>query len=141
MKTDTSFIPERKKSKPFDPIGTLLNHWMEIAVFGTVLFALALPCALFTSKPYYSVEGRILVSPAVATFIIRNEETPITGYYNAYVRTHVNRIKEEEIIEESLKRLEPELQMLFVPSDLPLTLASSNLLKKVQIFHVPGLIS
>jgi len=139
MKDYSLLLPDRKPQKPFDPIGTLFRHWMIIALFGTLVFIIAVPCAFFISKPYYSVEGKMLVSPAVHTFIARNEETPIIGYYNAYVRTHVNRIKEKKIIEKALEDLEPELKSIFVPEKISTKIAAARLLKKrLQIFHMTG---
>lgn len=138
MKKSSLSLPERKKTKPFDPIGTVMHHWLEIAVFGTFLFILTIPCAVIISDPFYSVEGRIMVAPALNTFIIRNEETPITGYYNAYVRTHVNRIQDPDIIETAIDRLDPEFRSTFVPEDVPISVAASNLLERLQIFHMTG---
>ncbi|MBN2297082.1 MAG: AAA family ATPase [Deltaproteobacteria bacterium] len=138
MKNSASSLPERKKTKLFDPIGTIARHWMEIAVFGTIIFILTIPCSLFISEPFYTVEGRIMVAPALNTFIIRNEETPITGYYNAYVRTHVNRIQDLDIVEKAIDRLDPEFRSTFVPEDVSLSIAASNLLRRLQILHMTG---
>lgn len=138
MNGEFTDIDGRKPHKPFDPIGTVLMHWMEIAVFGSVLLVLCLPLAFLLSKPYYTVQGRIMVAPAVSTFIIQSEETPIISYYNAYVRTHVNRIHQRDVIEKALERLEPEIQSLFVPEDTSLSLAASRLLEKVEIDHLTG---
>ncbi|HHO75103.1 MAG TPA: hypothetical protein ENN05_01590 [Deltaproteobacteria bacterium] len=138
MKTEQNEIVERTQNKPFDPIGSLAMHWLEIALFGTVLFVFTLPLIILLNKPIYSVNGKILVSPAVQTFIIGNEETPITGYYNAYVRTHVNRLQEQDIMEKALEKLDPDLQSIFIPDDSPLSLAAAILLKRVEIFHLAG---
>ncbi len=129
---------DRKQAKPFDPIGTVQMHWMEIVVFGTILLVLSVPLAFLLSRPYYTVQGRILVAPAVGTFIVQNEETPIAGYYNAYVRTNVTRLKQRDVFEKALNRLEPELKARFIPRNASLSLAADQLLGTVEIDHLTG---
>lgn len=138
MNTPDGADIERRPSKGFDLIGTLRMHWMEIAVFGSVLFALSIPVAYLLSKEHYTVQGRILVAPSVETFIARNEETPVASYYNAYVQTNVERLKHLEIFEKALSRLDPTLKSRFVPKRASLSLAASILQKKVEIAHQPG---
>jgi polysaccharide biosynthesis transport protein len=137
MNTDIDQI-DRKASKPFDPVGTVKIHWMEIAVFGSILLILSIPCAFILSKPYYTVQGRILVAPAVSTLIVQNEETPITGYYNDYVRTNVSRLKKREVFEKALSKLEPELKSRFIPKNTSLSFAVTLLLNNVEINHLEG---
>lgn len=111
---------------------------MEIAVFGSILLVLMIPFAYLLSKPFYTVQGRILVAPAVSTFIVQNEETPITGYYNAYVRTHVSRLKQRDVFEKALTKLEPELKSQYIPKAASLSFAASMLMNKMEIDHLSG---
>ena len=101
---------ERKPIKPFDPIGSLFRHWLKIAVFGSALFVLLSPVALFKKKAFYKAEGKLMIAPSVQTLISRTETNPITGSYSNYVRTQCERIKTKEIVEASLDRLDQNIK-------------------------------
>ena len=104
---------ERKPIKPFDPIGSLIRHWMKIAVFGSTLFVLLSPAALIKKKAYYEAAGKLMIAPSVQTLISRTETNPINGPYGDYARTQCERITADETIEMALAELDPNITKKF----------------------------
>ncbi len=107
---------ERKPVKPFDPIGSLMRHWLKIAIFGSVLFILFSPVALLKEKSFYKAEGKLMIAPSVQTLISNTETNPITGSYSGYVRTQCERIKAKEIVEASLAQLDEKYRKNLPPA-------------------------
>ena len=104
---------ERKPSKPFDPISSFIRHWVKISVFGSILFLLLSPVALFKNKQFYKAKGKLMIAPSLETLIARTESNPIPGSYNDYVRTLCERIKAKQMLETALTQLEPKYKHNF----------------------------
>jgi uncharacterized protein involved in exopolysaccharide biosynthesis len=137
--TPTSGTPvQRKPTKSIDPLGTLRRHWLKVVVFGGGLFVLFIPFCLSLQEPYYLALGKLRVSPATATFIIRYEETPITPYYKDYVRTQVDLIQAPDILENAIFRLPAPLKVLFIPEGMSLSLAAKILGERLKVMHITG---
>lgn len=128
----------RRPSKPIDPVGTAMRHWLKILVLGGVLFLLLIPLAFMFTQPYYLAIGKLRISPAMATFIARFEETPITPYYKDYVRTQVDRIQEPDILKKALDKLPADLKPLFVLRGLSPFSAATVLGKRLKVKHIIG---
>jgi Mrp family chromosome partitioning ATPase/uncharacterized protein involved in exopolysaccharide biosynthesis len=127
-----------KPGKPFDPVGTFTRHWLKILVFGTVLFILLAPFSFIMSKPYYTAMGKLRVAPVVPSFLAQTQEKSITDYFEDYISTQVDRIKEIDILKEAINKLPPELRSIYVPGKIPISLAVDILDKRLNVMHVMG---
>lgn len=127
-----------KQSKPFDPIGSLLRHWLKIAVFGSILFVLFFPLAVIKKKVFYKTEGKLLVSPYVQTLITKTEENSLTGYYRDYVKTQSERVKSQENLEKAIEKLSPEIRQIFAPHGQSVSKAATGLANRLEVEYTYG---
>ncbi len=127
-----------RPTKAFDPIGTIARHWVKIAVFGTVLFVLMSPVALFKTKAFYKADGKLLIAPSVQTLIARAEDNPIAGYYRDYVQTQCERIHSRDTIETALGALAPDIRRVFVADDRKMAQAARMLVTRFKVEYVRG---
>jgi polysaccharide biosynthesis transport protein len=126
------------KSKPFDLVETLKRHWLKIILFGTALFLLLSPAAMFLSSPYYKVEGKLRVSPIIPSFIAQTEDTSISGSYTQYVKTQIDRLKGPGIVEKAIEKLSSELKINFLPDNVPVDSAVNMVQKDLEVNELPG---
>lgn len=136
MATETKLVLRGNPAKPFDPILSLTRHWLKIVFFGTSLFGLFIPLALFISKPYYDATGKLRIAPVIPTFISQTEDYSITAYYHDYVRTQVNRIKKLSILEKAIDKLPDDLKNNFMTNNGPLSFAAINLEKRLEVSQI-----
>jgi polysaccharide biosynthesis transport protein len=129
---------QRQPSKPFNPVATVERHWFKIAVFGTVLFIMVLPVLLMMKSPYFSAAAKLRISPVVPALITRSDERTITGYYNSYVQTQVDKIKTLKNIEIALEQLSPDIKKIYAPKGMPLPLAAELIQRRLIVIHVTG---
>lgn len=125
-----------KASKPFDPLGSLARHWLEVLVFGLIGFLLLAPLAMLASKSYYEAEGLLRIMPVVPSFITETEDFSITAYYHDFARTQVARLKDRSVLEEALKELPDDLRAQFMPGDTAVSLAALSLGGRLDISRI-----
>ncbi|MBF0119509.1 MAG: AAA family ATPase [Desulfobacterales bacterium] len=124
--------------KPFDPLATIIRHWFKIVVFGMPIFIMILPILMIKNTPYYSAFGKLRISPVVPALITRSDELSITGYYNSYVQTQVDKIKTPEIIETAAKKLPARFQSILIPNGIPLTRGAEIIRRRLIVVQMPG---
>ena len=103
------------KTKPFDPIASFKRHWLKIAIFGGFIFLILYPLSIVMSKPYYTASGKIRITPVTTSYISRNEERSITGYYSSYVSTQVDRLLGLDLLEKAADRLPANAKAIYLP--------------------------
>jgi polysaccharide biosynthesis transport protein len=138
MNEETEVRIERIPSKPFDPIGTVVRHWLKIAVFGSAILVLLFPVALIKEKPYYIASGKLLISPSVQTLLSSTENNPIASYYSYYVQTECERISSQENLEKAIEQLDPNIKKIFMPNGLPVSAAASSLASRMKVEYESG---
>ena len=125
-----------KPSKPFDPLGSLSRHWLEVLIFGLVGFLSLSPLAILASKSYYEAEGKLRIMPVVPSLITETEDFSITAYYHDFSRTQVARLKDRTVLEEALRELPADLQEKFLPGDMDIALGALSLGGQLDISRI-----
>ena len=129
---------ETKPSKPFDPIGTLLRHWLKIVVFGSVLFILFSPLPIIKKAVFYKTDGKLLVTPNVQALITNTEDKSISGSYSTYIKTLCEQINSQENLTNAINSLDPEIKTIFAPNQEDISDAAISLGNRLQIEHTYG---
>ena len=125
-----------KPGKPFDPLGSLSRHWLEVLIFGLIGFLILSPLAILASKSYYEAEGKLRIMPVVPSFITETEDFSITAYYHDFSRTQVARLKDRTVLEEALKGLPADLQEKFLPGDMDVAIGALSLGGQLDISRI-----
>lgn len=130
-------IIKGKSAKPIDPVESLVRHWFMIIVFSMIGFMISIPLIIILSTPYYDATGKLRIAPVIPAFIAQTEDFSITAYYHDYVRTQVNRIQNQEILEQAIKRLPEEIKDEFIPDETSLSFAATVLGRRLAVSQVP----
>jgi len=129
-------IMQAKQSKPFDPIGSVLRHWFETIIFGSIAFLILAPFGVLLSKPFYEVDGKIRIDPVISTLLGPTEDFSITAYYHDYARTQVNRIKDPVLLEEVLEGIPDELREYFIIKGRSIAFSAKVLSRRLNVSQV-----
>lgn len=113
-----------KPKKPFDPVATIMRHWLKIVVFGGSLFVLLSPIAFIFNHSFYQVSGKLVVLPESESVISRTDERSVAGYYNQFINTQLDLIQSPKILEKAIEKLSPDIKQHYLPDNMTLSFAA-----------------
>jgi len=85
-------------SKPIDLVGSLLNHIPMILLIFASILCIGLGAVLIKIKPFYRASAIIKIEPVVPKILYGKEEASITPYYDDFVRTQINIVKNFQVL-------------------------------------------
>jgi len=110
MTDNPSLLPQNFKipSKPIDPIGSVLGNLPMIAVVITTCLLLGITAVFLKVKPSYMAEAIIKIEPVIPKILYGKEEASITPYYDDFVNTEINIVKNYQVLSKALETYEED---------------------------------
>lgn len=127
-----------KPKKPFDPVATIMRHWLKILVFGGSLFVLLTPIAFIFSNSFYQVSGKLVVLPESESVISRTDERSVAAYYNQFINTQIDLIQSPKILEKSIDKLPSDIKQQYLPDNMTLSFAARLLKGDLKVEQPRG---
>ncbi len=106
--SDLEPLPLGRSGKPLDIMGFLHRYGLLGLVLGAFVLCFLVPVVLMMSRPNYEAQATLKIDPVVPSLITKSEDPSIINYFHDYARTQAERMKEYEVLAETLKRLSPE---------------------------------
>jgi len=127
--------PRRAFSKPFNPIGAIIEYLhivVAITVIGTML---TVPYVILKKKPKYGTEGVIMINPYMPKILYRVEDSNFIHSFEDWMRTQIKVITSYPILEWSIKDYEAQGFKWRLPGESTLSAVNrlNSRIKAVQI--------
>ncbi len=100
--------PKRTFSKPFNPIGAIIEYLhivVAITLIGTIL---TVPFVILKKKPKYGTEGIIMINPYMPKILYRVEDSNFIHSFEDWMRTQVKVITSYPVLEWAIKDYEAQ---------------------------------
>ncbi len=100
--------PKRIFSKPFNPIGAIIEYLhivVAITLIGTIL---TVPFVILKKKPKYGTEGIIMINPYMPKILYRVEDSNFIHSFEDWMRTQVKVITSYPVLEWAIKDYEAQ---------------------------------
>ena len=100
--------PRRSFSKPFNPIGAIVEYLhivIAITVIGTLLMV---PYVVLKKKPKYSAEGIVNINPNMPKILYRTEESSFINSFEDWMRTQVKVVTSHPVLEWAIQSYEAQ---------------------------------
>jgi polysaccharide biosynthesis transport protein len=107
-----------KAMKPLDILGFISRYGLLIVISGAFLFTSMVPIIQLLSKPDYMAEAKLKIDPVVPSLMTKSEDPSIINYFHDYARTQAQRLKDFELLSQTIDRLSPEEKTTVLPSGL-----------------------
>ncbi len=124
---EPQFKPRRTFSKPFNPIGAVIEYLhivVAIAIIGTML---TVPYVILKKKPKFGTEGIIMINPYMPKILYRVEDSNFIHSFEDWMRTQIKVITSYPVLEWSIKDYEAQGFKWQLPGES--TLSAVNRLK------------
>jgi MinD-like ATPase involved in chromosome partitioning or flagellar assembly/uncharacterized protein involved in exopolysaccharide biosynthesis len=131
-------MPERKAIKPIDIFGFIKRFAFSIVVCALFIFTMVAPLALLAERPTYTVAGKLIIYPVIPSLITKSEDPSIINFFHDYVRTQVERIRDDSIVEAAIEKMTRKEKEAFFPPFLDEVGRINMLRGRVQIKPVSG---
>jgi len=100
--------PRRTFSKPFNPIGAIIEYLhivVAITIIGTLL---TVPYVILKKKPKFGTEGIIMINPYMPKILYRVEDSNFIHSFEDWMRTQVKVITSYPVLEWAIKDYEKQ---------------------------------
>ena len=100
--------PRRTFSKPFNPIGAIIEYLhivVAITLIGTIL---TVPYVILKKKPGYGTEAIIMINPHVPKILYRVEDSGLINSFEDWMRTQAKVINSYSVLEWAIKDFEKQ---------------------------------
>ncbi len=122
-----------KASKPLDIIGFVTRYGLLALIIGSFLFSTMVPVVLLIGKPDYEASARLKIDPVVPSLMTKSEDPSIINYFHDYARTQAMRLKDFEILAETINRLTPEEREAILPPGIGIENSVAILERMIRI--------
>lgn len=107
-KPPTPAKPRRTFSKPFNPIGAIIEYLHIVVTIMVIVVAVSVPYVILKKKPSYSAEGLMNINPYLPKVLYGAEESNFIHSFEDWMRTQVKVITSYPILEWAIKDYESQ---------------------------------
>jgi capsular polysaccharide biosynthesis protein len=127
--------PKRAFSKPFNPIGAIIEYLHIVVAITLIGTLLTVPYVILKKKPKYGTEGLIYINPYMPKILYRVEDSSFIHSFEDWMRTQVKVITSYPILEWAIKNYESQGFKWVFPRESMISAANrlNGRIKVVQI--------
>ena len=108
MSDQTTRPPKRTFSKPFNPIGAIIEYLHIVVAITLIGTLLTVPYVILKKKPKYGTEGIIMINPYMPKILYRVEDSNFIHSFEDWMRTQVKVITSYPVLEWAIKDYEKQ---------------------------------
>lgn len=108
METTSPRKLRRSFSKPFNPIGAIIEYLHIVIIITIIGTMLTVPYVILKKKPKYAAEGIIMINPYMPKILYRVEDSNFIHSFEDWMRTQIKVITSYPVLEWSIKDYEAQ---------------------------------
>lgn len=135
METTSPRKPRRSFSKPFNPIGAIIEYLHIVVAITIIGSMLTVPYVLLKKKPKYGTEGIIMINPYMPKILYRVEDSNFIHSFEDWMRTQVKVITSYPVLEWAIKDYERQGFKWRLPSESTLS-AVNRLNGRIKVMQI-----
>ncbi len=127
--------PRRTFSKPFNPIGAVIEYLHIVVAITLIGTLLTVPYVILKKKPGYAAEGIIMINPYMPKILYRVEDSNFIHSFEDWMRTQIKVITSYPVLEWSIKDYEAQGFKWRLPGESTLS-AVNRLNSRVKVVQI-----
>jgi capsular polysaccharide biosynthesis protein/cellulose biosynthesis protein BcsQ len=127
--------PRRSFSKPFNPIGAVIEYLHIVATIMLICVLISVPYVYLKKKPKFSAEGLLNINPYMPKILYRVEDTNYIHSFEDWMRTQVKVVTSYPVLEWAIKDYEAQGFTWCLPNET-MQSAVSRLVTRLKVIQI-----